>query len=258
MSRQVVNPAISVISALCAPCSAAWPGVVVSSSSSQCTPVLGQVRVQVDEPGQERRARPGRSPARPQGSPRRRPPPRSARRGSARPLAPSARRRVRRSSRAARTATSGSAGVCALKRAAAAASARRCFMTVLIIRACRSAPPSTSARLRWRESLNYRDWSGYYAVSSYETHHEHEYNAIRNASALIDVSPLFKYRVSGRDAVRLVDRVITRDATQAGGRTGLLHALVRRARQGDRRRDGDAAGGGRRSAGPPPIRACAG
>jgi aminomethyltransferase len=62
------------------------------------------------------------------------------------------------------------------------------------------------------ESLNYREWSGYYAVSSYETHHEHEYNAIRNAAALIDVSPLFKYIVSGRDATKLVDRVITRDA----------------------------------------------
>ena len=62
------------------------------------------------------------------------------------------------------------------------------------------------------ESLNYREWSGYYAVSAYEAHHEHEYNAIRNASALIDVSPLFKYLLTGRDAVRLVDRVITRDA----------------------------------------------
>ena len=62
------------------------------------------------------------------------------------------------------------------------------------------------------ESLNYREWSGYYAVSAYETHHEHEYNAIRNAAALIDISPLFKYRVSGRDATRLVDRVITRNA----------------------------------------------
>jgi aminomethyltransferase len=64
------------------------------------------------------------------------------------------------------------------------------------------------------ESLNYRDWSGYYAVSAFETHHEHEYNAIRNAAALIDVSPLFKYMVSGRDATRLVDRLITRDATK--------------------------------------------
>jgi aminomethyltransferase len=61
------------------------------------------------------------------------------------------------------------------------------------------------------ESLNYREWSGYYAVSSYEPHHEHEYNAIRNAAALIDISPLFKYRVTGPDATRLVDRVITRD-----------------------------------------------
>ncbi|MBI4886164.1 MAG: aminomethyl transferase family protein [Acidobacteria bacterium] len=61
------------------------------------------------------------------------------------------------------------------------------------------------------ESLNYRDWSGYYAVSAYEAHHEHEYNAIRNAAALIDISPLFKYRVTGPDASRLVDRVITRD-----------------------------------------------
>lgn len=61
------------------------------------------------------------------------------------------------------------------------------------------------------ESLNYREWSGYYAVSAYETHHEHEYNAIRNAAALIDISPLFKYRVTGPDATRLVDRIITRD-----------------------------------------------
>jgi aminomethyltransferase len=61
------------------------------------------------------------------------------------------------------------------------------------------------------ESLNYREWSGYYAVSSYEPHHEHEYNAIRNAAALIDISPLFKYRVSGKDATRLVDRIITRN-----------------------------------------------
>jgi aminomethyltransferase len=66
------------------------------------------------------------------------------------------------------------------------------------------------------ESLNYRDWSGFYAVSAYETHHEHEYNAIRNASALIDVSPLYKYIISGKDATKLVDRVITRDARKMG------------------------------------------
>ncbi len=62
------------------------------------------------------------------------------------------------------------------------------------------------------ESLSYRDWAGYYAPSSYEPLHEHEYNAIRNATALIDISPLFKYLITGRDAAALVDRIITRDA----------------------------------------------
>ncbi|HZN04777.1 MAG TPA: aminomethyltransferase family protein [Candidatus Polarisedimenticolia bacterium] len=64
------------------------------------------------------------------------------------------------------------------------------------------------------ESLNYREWSGYFAVSSYEVHFHHEYNAIRNSAALIDISPLFKYRVSGPDARRLVDRIVTRDMTK--------------------------------------------
>jgi aminomethyltransferase len=64
------------------------------------------------------------------------------------------------------------------------------------------------------ESLNYREWSGYYTVSVYEMHHEHEYNAIRNSAALIDISPLFKYRVTGRDATKLVNRVISRDITK--------------------------------------------
>ena len=60
-------------------------------------------------------------------------------------------------------------------------------------------------------SLNYREWSGYYTVSVYEVHHEHEYNAIRNAAALIDISPLYKYLISGKDATKLVNRIITRD-----------------------------------------------
>jgi aminomethyltransferase len=74
----------------------------------------------------------------------------------------------------------------------------------------------TSALCR---TLDYRDWAGYFAVSAYEPHHEHEYNAIRNAAALIDVSPLFKYLITGRDAARFVDRVITRDvSSMAPGR----------------------------------------
>ena len=70
----------------------------------------------------------------------------------------------------------------------------------------RTAP--LNRKLQWRE------WSGYLAASAYHDSHEIEYNAIREAAALIDVSPLYKYLVSGPDATRLVDRVITRDATK--------------------------------------------
>jgi aminomethyltransferase len=45
-------------------------------------------------------------------------------------------------------------------------------------------------------------------------HHEHEYNAIRNACALIDISPLYKYLITGKDATKLVNRVITRDVNK--------------------------------------------
>ena len=63
-------------------------------------------------------------------------------------------------------------------------------------------------------SLSFRDWAGFYAVSAFEAHHEHEYNAIRNGCGLIDISPLFKYHLHGPDAQALVDRVITRDASK--------------------------------------------
>ena len=39
----------------------------------------------------------------------------------------------------------------------------------------------------------WREWSGYYASSVYADAHDIEYNAIREAAALIDVSPLYKY-----------------------------------------------------------------
>ncbi|MFU8773578.1 MAG: aminomethyltransferase family protein, partial [Anaerolineales bacterium] len=46
---------------------------------------------------------------------------------------------------------------------------------------------------------------------SYEISHEHEYYAIRNSAALIDISPLFKYEISGPQALTLVNRIMTRD-----------------------------------------------
>jgi aminomethyltransferase len=61
------------------------------------------------------------------------------------------------------------------------------------------------------QNHDWRDWSGYIAASQYESYHEREYFGIRNSAALLDVSPLRKYEVSGPDASRLVNRVMTRD-----------------------------------------------
>jgi aminomethyltransferase len=67
----------------------------------------------------------------------------------------------------------------------------------------RTAP--LNRKLQWRE------WSGYWAASAYSDSWDIEYNAIRNQAALIDVSPLFKYRIEGPDAARLIDRIQVRN-----------------------------------------------
>jgi aminomethyltransferase len=58
---------------------------------------------------------------------------------------------------------------------------------------------------------NWRRWAGYLVAGSYELSLDREYWAIRNAAALIDVSPLMKYLIMGKDATRLLNRVVTRD-----------------------------------------------
>ena len=60
----------------------------------------------------------------------------------------------------------------------------------------------------------WRRWAGYQVASSYEPHPDREYAAVRNAAALLDVSPLYKYRIAGPDAARLLDRMVTRDVTK--------------------------------------------
>jgi len=61
------------------------------------------------------------------------------------------------------------------------------------------------------EKQDWREWSGYLAAASYEPTHVREYYAIRNAAALIDISPLFKYDITGPDALSLVNKIMTRD-----------------------------------------------
>lgn len=61
------------------------------------------------------------------------------------------------------------------------------------------------------QSQAWRRWAGYVAASQYELTHDREYAAIRNSAALFDVSPLYKYHISGRDAAALLNRIVTRD-----------------------------------------------
>ena len=60
-------------------------------------------------------------------------------------------------------------------------------------------------------SLLYKDWAGYYAVRSYDTTHDREYFAFRHGCGLIDVTPLYKYDVRGKDAARYLARIMVRD-----------------------------------------------
>ncbi len=64
------------------------------------------------------------------------------------------------------------------------------------------------------QSMLWKHWSGYYAVRHYDESPEREYNAIRQGAGLLDVSPLYKYEVRGKDAGRLLDYVMSRPVSK--------------------------------------------
>lgn len=71
----------------------------------------------------------------------------------------------------------------------------------------------TAPRCRsWR----WKDWAGYLAVCRFDTSLDREYAAIRQSCAAIDVSPLFKYDVRGKDAAALLSRMMVRDIGRLG------------------------------------------
>jgi aminomethyltransferase len=60
----------------------------------------------------------------------------------------------------------------------------------------------------------WRRWAGHTIASAYELTYDREHLAIRNACALIDVSPLFKYEIGGPDALAFLNRLVTRDLSK--------------------------------------------
>ena len=63
-------------------------------------------------------------------------------------------------------------------------------------------------------SLRWKEWAGYHAVCSYDVHHDAEYQAVRHAAGLLDVSPLYKLRVHGPDATEFLSYVTARDVAR--------------------------------------------
>ncbi len=67
--------------------------------------------------------------------------------------------------------------------------------------------PRTEALMQGNQ---WRRWAGHTVASAYELTTDRETAAIRNACVVIDVSALFKYEITGRDALRFLDRLVTR------------------------------------------------
>ncbi len=77
------------------------------------------------------------------------------------------------------------------------------------------AMPRTTPFHACLEPLNrtgvWKHWSGYLVAPQYQYSLNTEYYAIRSGAALLDTSPLFKYRFRGGDAAALLGRVLARD-----------------------------------------------
>ncbi len=69
---------------------------------------------------------------------------------------------------------------------------------------------------------SWTNWAGYVSPATLDTV-EFEYFAIRNQTTLFDISPMHKYRISGPDALEVVNRLVTRDAAKLrDGRVGYV------------------------------------
>lgn len=64
------------------------------------------------------------------------------------------------------------------------------------------------------KNLDWKDWGGYFAANSYNKVNDFEYFAFRHSAGLIDVTPLFKYKVTGKDAKFFLSRLIVKDISK--------------------------------------------
>ena len=60
-------------------------------------------------------------------------------------------------------------------------------------------------------SQEWKRWGGFLAATKYDLCHDNEYFAIRTKAGLLDISPLYKYRIKGKDSIFFINRLVTRD-----------------------------------------------
>ena len=56
-------------------------------------------------------------------------------------------------------------------------------------------------------------WAGYKIAREY-SNTELEYTAMRNTAGVLDITPMHKYDIKGRDAIKFVDKLVTRNVTE--------------------------------------------
>ncbi|MCH7535516.1 MAG: aminomethyl transferase family protein, partial [Bacteroidetes bacterium] len=61
---------------------------------------------------------------------------------------------------------------------------------------------------------DWKDWAGFFAANSYNVVNDFEYFAFRHSAGLIDITPLFKYKISGKDASSFLARLMARDISK--------------------------------------------
>ena len=60
-------------------------------------------------------------------------------------------------------------------------------------------------------SQEWKRWGGFLAATKYDLCHDNEYFAIRTKAGLLDISPLYKYRIKGKDSIFFINRLVTRN-----------------------------------------------
>ena len=64
----------------------------------------------------------------------------------------------------------------------------------------------------WNANHSWERWEGWLSVGAFDNM-EREYFAIRNAATLYDISPITQYEITGPEAAKFMDRLVTRDMT---------------------------------------------